>query len=167
MIKQFVPSDYCLHCQGCCRYLKDDSVWAPCLLDEEIQELLDRKGLPAIVLSQQKRLCLVAHPEGKDGFICPLLVIPDNTCRIYDSRPFECQLYPFLLNLRGKKVVLTVDLNCPYVRERAQSGEFKAYAEYIAAFLNTPAQITRLKNNPHILAAYEDVAEIIELDLAK
>ena len=56
-----------------------------------------------------------------------------------------------------------MDLNCPYIREKTKSKEFNEYVEYLAAYLNSPAQIKALKDNPHILQAYEDVLELIEL----
>ena len=165
MIKQFVPREYCLKCQGCCRFSQMNSVWLPCLLDEEIQELLDKKNIPPATLTKEKRILPVPNPQGQEGFVCAFFNTPENKCRIYNFRPFECQLYPFLLNLRQKKVILTVDLNCPYVRENLNSSAFKEYSEYLAAHLNSPAQIKILKSNPQILAAYEEVAEIIELKI--
>jgi len=162
MIQQFVPQEVCLKCQGCCRFKEADSVWAPCLLDEEIQDLID-KDIPLACISANKRLMLVANPKEGQGYLCPFLVIDSNKCRIYATRPFECQLYPFLLNLRSGKAILTVDLNCPYAREKANSTEFKEYVEYLNDFLNRAAQKRLLKDNPHILAAYEEVKEIIEL----
>ena len=108
MIKQFVPQEFCLKCRSCCRFKETNSVWSPCLLDEEIQELVDREGIPAASISIDRRIQTVADPGG-DGFICPFLNNADNQCRIYNLRPFECQLYPFLINLRKDKVFLTVD----------------------------------------------------------
>jgi len=164
VIKQFVPSEVCLRCQGCCRFSEELSVWAPCLLDEEIQDFVDNKDIPAVSLSLDKRIPPVPNPKG-EGFICPLLNIDDNKCRIYGLRPFECQLYPFLITLRNKKVLLTVDLNCTYVREKVNTKEFKDYADYLTDFLNSPAQLTLLKDNPHILQAYEEVLDVVELKL--
>ena len=161
MIKQFIPQEFCLKCQGCCRFKEYNSVWLPCLLEEEIQGLLDRK-IPPLSISIDKRIQPLPNPEG-EGFICALFDIKDNKCKIYDFRPFECQLYPFLINLRGKKIILTVDLNCRYVRENLNSKEFKEYIDYLVDFLNTCAQIKLLKNNPQILQAYEEVAKIVEL----
>jgi Fe-S-cluster containining protein len=163
MIKQFVPSEVCLRCQGCCRFRDELSVWSPCLLDEEIVDFSDNKDICAVSVSIDKRLLLLPHPGG-DGFICPFLDIKDNKCKIYATRPFECQLYPFLLNLRGKKIILTVDLNCPYIKEKMNTPEFKEYVEYLTAFLNSPVQLEILKDNPHILQAYEEVQEIVELN---
>lgn len=164
MIKQFVPQEFCLKCQGCCRFKQANSVWSPCLLDEEIQELLGKKDIPAASISIDRRIQPIANPGGVD-FICPFLATPDNRCRIYDMRPFECQLYPFLINLRKDKVLLTVDLNCPYVSEKINSQEAKDYIIYLSSYLNSPKQLRMLKDNPQIIQAYEEVREVAELRL--
>jgi Fe-S-cluster containining protein len=163
MIKQLIPSAYCLSCRLCCRFKEENSVWLPCLLDEEIQWLLDRQGIPTVAISLEKKIQPLS--DGKGGFICPLLTPGDNKCSIYSQRPFECQLYPFLLNLRGKRFSLTVDLNCPYVAGHIESAEFKAYSGYLVNFLNSPQQLNMLKDNPHLLQVYEEVQELIELAL--
>jgi Fe-S-cluster containining protein len=164
MIKQLIPQGVCLKCQGCCRYSQADSVWTPCLLEEEVQDLLDRKDLPPASISINKKILAVPN-QSQDGFICAFLNSPDNKCRIYESRPLECQLYPFLISVRANKVYLTVDLNCPYVKENLKSEKFKEYTEYLTAFLNTPAQLRILKDNPQIIQAYEEVLDILELNI--
>ncbi len=163
MIKQFVPQEFCLKCRGCCRFKEADSVWSPCLLDEEIQALLDRKNIPFASISIDRRIQPIANPGG-EGFICPFLNSLDNKCGIYDLRPFECQLYPFLVNLRKGKVLLTVDLNCPYVCEKINSREAKDYITYLCGLLNSPEKLKILKNNPQIIQAYEEVREVAELN---
>jgi len=165
VIKQIVPQEVCLKCQGCCRFKKIDSVWSPCLLDEEIQDLLDKK-IPSAFISSDKKLLPVSHPKG-EGFICPFLKVKDNHCKIYLSRPFECRLYPFLINLRGGKVILTLDLNCPYVKEHLKDADFTKYTDYLIKFLNSRAQVQILKDNPQIIQAYEEVSEIIELEFPR
>ncbi|MBU0547511.1 MAG: YkgJ family cysteine cluster protein [Candidatus Omnitrophica bacterium] len=164
MIKQLVPHEFCLKCQGCCRFKQADSVWSPCLLDEEIQALLDKKGIPIASLSIDRRIQPIANPNGAD-FICPFLDSLDNRCRIYNMRPFECQLYPFLINLRNDKVLLTVDLNCPYVSEKINSQEAKDYISYLSVYLNSQEQLEMFKDNPQIIQAYEEVREVAELRL--
>lgn len=161
MIKQFVPQEACLKCQGCCRFKEIDSVWTPCLLEEEVQDLLD-KDIPAAYINMQRKIQPVPDPKG-EGFLCAFLEAQSNKCKIYNLRPFECQLYPFLINLRNKKVVLTVDLNCPYIKEAINKKEFKEYAEYLAAYLNSKEQLEMLMDNPQIIQAYEDVTDLIEL----
>lgn len=163
MIKQFVPQEVCLKCRGCCRFKEMDSVWAPCLLEQEIQDLLDKK-IPPAAISIDRRIMPLPNPKG-EGFICTFLNSEDNKCRIYDFRPFECQLYPFLITLRDKKVFLTVDLNCPYIKTKINSQEFKDYLNYLTAYLNEPARLALLKDNPHIIQAYEEVLDVMELNL--
>ncbi|MDD5129752.1 MAG: YkgJ family cysteine cluster protein [Candidatus Omnitrophica bacterium] len=164
MIKQFVPQEFCIKCRGCCRFKEENSVWSPCLLDEEVQDLADKPGVPAASITLDRRLQPIANPDGGD-FICPFLGIPDNKCKIYSIRPFECQLYPFLINLRRGKVLLTVDLNCPYVYERINSQEAKDYIAYLTKHLNSAALRSMLKDNPQIIQAYEEVREVAELSL--
>jgi len=163
MIKQFIPQEFCLKCQGCCRFKEQDSAWAPCLTEEEIQELLD-KNIPPALISMQKKIQPVHNPNG-EGFICAFFDTEGNKCKIYDSRPFECRLYPFLINLRHNKAILTVDLNCPYIEKNLKTKEFKEYCDYLSAYLNSPKQLKMLKDNPCLLEAYEEVADIVELDL--
>ena len=164
MIKQFVPSEFCIKCRGCCRFKEAGSVWSPCLLDEEIQDLLDKPGIPAASISIDRRIQPIANPNGVD-FLCPFLETLENKCKIYDSRPFECQLYPFLINLRKDKVLLTVDLNCPYVYEQINSQQSKEYIVYLTQYLNSASLLSMLKDNPQIIQAYEEVREVAELNL--
>jgi hypothetical protein len=60
---------------------------------------------------------------------------------------------------------LTIDLNCPYVKENLKSEKFKEYTEYLSAFLNSPKQVRVLKDNPQVLQAYEEVLNILELKI--
>jgi len=164
MIKQFVAQEFCLKCRGCCRFKEANSVWSPCLLDEEIQGFLDKEGIPAVSISADRRIQPVAIRDA-EGFVCPFLNTADNKCKVYHLHPFECQLYPFLINLRSDKVLLTVDLNCPYVAEKINSQEAKDYIVYLSSFLNSPQQLKMLKDNPQIIQAYEEVREVAELNL--
>ena len=163
MIRQFVPQEFCLKCRGCCRFKEANSVWSPCLLDEEVQDLLDKKISHASI-SADRRIQPVPDPK-QEGFVCPFLNIEDNKCKIYEFRPFECQLYPFLISVRDKKVLLTIDLNCPYAQENLNSREFKDYTEYLTAFINSAPQKRILKNNPQIVQAYKEVLDVIELKI--
>jgi Fe-S-cluster containining protein len=161
-IKQFVPAEACLKCHGCCRFKEANSVWSPCLLDEEALDLIDKEGVPAAALSIERRLQLVTSP-GKEGFFCPFLKIEENKCQIYAMRPFECQLYPFLLSLRNKQVLLTVDLNCPYTKDKLNTPEFKEFTDCLAKYLNSSVCLNILKENYQILQAYEEVLDVVEL----
>jgi uncharacterized protein len=163
VIKQFIPEEFCLKCSGCCRFKEQNSVWSPCLLDEEIQDLLDKK-IPKADISVDRKIQPIPNPQG-EGFICAFFDIKEDKCKIYELRPFECQLYPFLISLRGDKVYLTVEPSCLYVKERLNTKEFKVYTDYLSGLLNKPSQIRILKDNPQIIQAYTEVLDILELNI--
>jgi Fe-S-cluster containining protein len=151
MIDQFVPEEVCLKCSGCCRFSKEGTVWSPCLLHEEEEAL-------------REKIRLV--PGAKEGeFWCASFDPLGNKCNIYSSRPFECQLYPFLINFRADKVFLAVDLNCSFAKERAGIPAFGEYVCRLADFLNSPKQIEILRNNPQLIQAYKEAQDLIELNI--
>ena len=163
MIKQVIPKDYCLSCLGCCRFSEQDSVWLPHLLEKEAQELL-KKDFPAALISCDKKIRSIPYPA-QNNFICSFLQPKDNKCKIYAFRPFECQLYPFLISRKGEEAFLALDLKCPFVKENLESQKFKAYIRYLTGFFNNPRKIKGLKNNPQIIQIYEGVLNLAELNL--
>jgi Fe-S-cluster containining protein len=151
MIKQFVPQRICLKCRGCCRFSQKDSVWLPKLLKEERQKL-------------EKQVTLITNAQ-ENNFACACLDMPNNKCKIYSSRPFECQLYPFLIGRRDKKVFLVADLNCPFIKENLNNQKFKAYIQYLNTLLNSPNYLNLLKDNPQIIQNYAGVLDLVELKI--
>lgn len=152
MIRQFTSSEYCLKCQGCCRFAEENSPWQPCLLRSEAEALGQKK-------------IQVVKPAGKDYFICSLLDPEDNKCKIYSARPFECQIYPFLINRRGGEVFLAVDLSCPLAKEKFNSSEFKQYSGYLAQLLQSREYLEIIRSNPQIIQEYRQATDLCKLPL--
>ena len=151
-IKQLIPSEFCLKCDGCCRFISDDSPWFPRLLKEEEDAIPKDKFRP--VFNKKDR-----------NFLCPYLNISNNNCKVYKTRPFECRLYPFLINhdeISGK-IFLSIDLNCPFARENSKNKEFEKYAESLAASLKRGDFLMILKDNAGLIQSYPGVLNIIEL----
>ena len=147
-VKQLIPEDFCLQCRGCCRFSRQESVWQPHLLEEEKQALGE--------------IIVVASPE-ENNFICSNLSRANNKCKIYERRPFECRLYPFLFDRKNHKVFLALDLNCAFVRENSNDRQFKEYARSLAELVQSKDYIDKLKNNPLLIQEYEGVMDLIEL----
>jgi Fe-S-cluster containining protein len=162
-MKQILKSEVCLKCQGCCRFSQSETSWSPILLDEEIQQLLELKH-PLSLVSQTKKIRPV--PDAKsDRFLCAFLSPGDNKCRIYTLRPFDCRLYPFMINCHAKKVFLACDLRCPFVKEHLEAKAFKEYIQYLNDFLNSPSSLDLLRNNPQIIQEYEGLLDLGELKI--
>lgn len=163
MIKQFIPDGVCLKCKGCCRFAEADSVWAPSLLNEEIQILAkDARFEPKI--TSRKKIHLV-QPQGNDIFFCSFLQENNNECKIYSSRPFECRLYPFLIDCCAEKIFLSVDLNCPFAAENFKTETFKEYVDYLSTLFASLQLREVLKNNPHLVQAYPQALGLVEIKI--
>jgi len=171
VIGQFVKSDYCMnHCRLCCRFSQPQSVWSPALLDSEIRELTCQ-GVPPSAITADKKIRLIPLGEDRQDlplhvgaiFACPFLGKDDNKCKIYPRRPLECQLYPFLINSRDKKVYLSADPGCPYVKESLGGEEFKKYSQGLYQLLSRTDFLKAVKDNPQIVQVYEDALDLFEL----
>lgn len=146
-LQQFIPEDFCLACKGCCRFVQQNSVWLPRLLEEEKNKI--------------GRIDVVANPR-EENFICGFLNKEDNKCKIYHTRPFECQLYPFVLDRKGNNIFLAVDLNCAFVKEGWKNQEFKEYAQRLIELIKSPGCLNILKNNPQIIQEYTGVLDVAQ-----
>lgn len=155
MIEQFVASRVCLSCKGCCRFMDAASIWNPCLLDEEINSNL----FPASISKTGKIIAIYSKEE--DIYFCPFL--KEDKCGIYLKRPFECRLYPFLINREGTRFFLAVDLNCPFARDNYGTETFKTYINYLMGFLNGETGKAIIKNNPQLVQDYEGAVNIKEI----
>ena len=163
MIRQLVPEDVCLKCQGCCRFSELESIWSPNLLDEDIQALL-KNSIPPFFILADKKIRLVHH-QAQGCHICSLFEISSNKCKAYAFRPFECQLYPFLINRRNQKVFLAVDQKCPFVQARQKGEGLESYCRYLVDFLSQPDLLDALRRNAHIIQEYSGVLDLAELKI--
>ncbi len=153
-LRQFIAKEYCFKCQGCCRFAEQAGAWAPRLLEEEKSR----------VAPLRRSLLLLANPQG-DGFLCQFFDTRGNKCKIYAIRPFECGLYPFLLNRRQGRVYLSVDVKCPFIKEKGRIGEYNGYVQYLNGYFKDPDILYTLKRNPQVIQSYEDALDIFELRL--
>ena len=147
LLKQLIPSDICLRCDVCCRFSDPQSDRVPFFLPEEREQLTpqERKAFShPLILS-------VSPEEGRCR--CAFFEPETHACRIYGHRPLDCQLYPFLLlwNPTHSRVVLGLDIQCPFVQDLTQTQDLLAYAEEVKAFLEKREQVERLVKNPGMI----------------
>ena len=154
-IQQFVPSEVCLKCDGCCRFKEAKSVWRPKISVEEI-ETLRRKLLvkdAALKTLTDKDGFLQTKP-GCGEHLCGFFNPDDHTCQIYQNRPFECALYPFILSRHEGVTNLYLHLHCPYAQENQSSDLLSRYADYLRDFFRNNQTRAFLKRNPKIIGDY-------------
>ena len=167
-VDQFVPEKECLLCNGCCRYSQKRTVWAPLFIFDEIIDLTARNIVPCCLFThvdsragQAARIDLIEAEGGQ--FIYPCFDLGANKCKIYANRPFDCQLYPFLLAKASDKAYLAVDENCPYVKKIGSTQAMKDYIRYLVEFFSSGNIIKVIKGDPQIVQEYPHGVKILAL----
>jgi len=148
-IKQFVNSKFCLKCRGCCRF--NSELWIPCLLKQDKQNL---------------KIQAISPAKNEDNYRCQFLIQDKNQCRIYNLRPFECQLYPYLLNKQGGSLDLVAHLSCPYLQNNLNSKAFGEYCRNLTRFFKDPEVLNVLKAEWETFRCYpQDELLVIEKNI--
>ena len=161
-----VPQKVCLSCDGCCRYKEPNSIWRPKITSDEINQLRSRRSSLVDKIFSKANVAskgfLKAVPHNKRICKCTFFNFDSNTCSIYGDRPFECQLYPFILNKRKHELVISVHLSCPYAQEKRYTPLFEGYVVSLKAFFARPEIKKFLKENPVLFNDYSDYDDEIE-----
>lgn len=158
--KQFVPSEICLKCNGCCRYKEADSVWRPKLGED------DQKGLAELITAGDvlDAQAYIKTIQSCGEHFCRFLNGKDNTCGIYTKRPFECSLYPFIISQTPDAVKVYVHLSCPFVQDHLPRAEFDAYVAYLKEFFRREDVRIFLSRNKAMFHDYSPFAiELLHL----
>ncbi|WP_447969678.1 YkgJ family cysteine cluster protein [Nitrospira sp. M1] len=116
-VPQIVPSKACLNCKVCCRFPEPESFLRPFFTKLEIRQAV-KGGVDSTFFPNREgcQVDVVPHPSG-DGYLCPAFDPETSHCRIYNVRPLDCQIYPFVLmwDQQHESVLLGWDTKCPFL----------------------------------------------------
>ncbi len=152
---QIVPESVCLACKICCRFPDTEGVQTPTWSHEEAKRAKSQGPQGASWLEE-----IPGSPSLRprlqscgSGFKCPAFHPESNRCSIYEVRPLDCRLYPFVLTQdpSGEKLFLAMDLKCPYLQAHADSQEVSEYAHALVRHLEDPLGLEYLRANPHLV----------------
>ncbi|WP_447974394.1 phosphatidylglycerol lysyltransferase domain-containing protein [Nitrospira sp. Kam-Ns4a] len=171
VLPQIVPSQVCLRCEVCCRFPEPDSFLRPYFTAEEIRRAVAAGVDPASFPDPQGgQVRVVPNPAG-EGYLCPAFDPATSHCRIYEVRPLDCQLYPFALmwSATGDQVVLGWDTKCPFMAQRASSGQggrgmepdLEAQAERLAELLEHAETLDAVARHPRLVGPFQDDVVIV------
>lgn len=163
-MKQFLSSDICLSCQGCCRFDQEKSDWRP-----KVGELEERPILAHLPLDKkvESRGLIEKGSYLKDKlcqgtYMCTFLNPDDTKCEIYYYRPFECRLYPFVLTRLHKKPALSVHLPCPVVLQKKNTPAYDEYVDYLKTFFQKTEVLRLIRENPQLFGSYQGYENELE-----
>jgi Fe-S-cluster containining protein len=166
-LPQLVPSRTCLQCDVCCRFPDPDSALRPYFTEHEITCAL-AGGVEAMAFSdrQGSQVLLVPASDG-EGYHCPAFDATTSTCRIYEQRPLDCQLYPLALmwDEPQGQVLLGWDTKCPFMREEIPE-EIQRHADRVLDLLDRPEIREQLILHPRLIGKFqEDVVVLARIPL--
>ena len=156
VLPQHVPGRVCLSCDVCCRFPEPDSFLRPYFTAAEIRVAvahgMDQARFPDPAGSQ---ITLVPNESG-EGYLCPAFDPATSHCRIYETRPLDCQIYPLALmwSADRREVLLGWDTKCPFLRESPEG--LDGHAERIAALLERDDMAATLAGNPQLIGRFQD-----------
>jgi Fe-S-cluster containining protein len=135
---------------------------------EEILDLVEKNIVPSSLFSgiatQGNEVVRPHLTKYEDSFFCPCFNPQENKCKIYLHRPFDCQLYPFVLSQKDNVVYLAAAENCPYTQEVRAIGATEEYIQYLLGILSSDRFLQLAKNNPGLIQNYgQDVAYLFPL----
>ena len=165
VLSQLVPSRTCLQCDVCCRFPDPDSALRPYFIENEIAGAL-AGGVEETAFPNRRgsQVILVPEPHG-NGYLCPAFETATSTCRIYEQRPLDCQLYPLALmwNEPHDQVLLGWDTKCPFMRDEIP-GEIQHHADRVMALLDQPVIHDQVVVHPRLIGRFqEDVVVLARL----
>ncbi|MBF0122207.1 MAG: DUF2156 domain-containing protein [Candidatus Omnitrophica bacterium] len=158
-LKQFVPSDYCRSCRGCCVFHDADSIWGPHVVPAEAKDII-RLGFGAELSSDRRHL--LTEPAGA-SHRCACLGISDHLCRIYQNRPFECSLYPFVISYEQGRLRVYAHLACPFIQDKFHSAQGQEYLLYLREYFSQPVALKILRDSVDIFPNYSSASDQIEI----
>ncbi len=159
LLEQFVPQEFCCICTGCCRFADPNNIWRPKAMNKEVEPLKANQS-GSEFLDQDFRIKTVSQDQ---EHICHFLDFEINRCRTYSQRPFECQLYPFVLLRKDEKVFVAVHLACPFVQEKKEGSEFLQYSKYLADFFSRNEILDQAEEYLKLASFYPNSGEEFKL----
>ncbi|MCH7762025.1 DUF2156 domain-containing protein [candidate division TA06 bacterium] len=169
-LKQLIPSEICLKCQVCCRFPSPESDMFPVFMKEEMDHLSPeyRAFFDPVVDTPSKettqkdgvfRPAAKSYPgESPQACACPFFNPVTHECAIYLDRPLDCQLYPFvvILSPTGKRVLLGLDTQCPFVQGLANQEPLIRYGEEVRRFLEETEITETMSRSPGFIGKGEE-----------
>lgn len=145
-LKQIIPQEFCLRCLGCCRFIEKKSPWVPRIAKSEI--------MPIMLCKVNKNGYQLNLKKVKEINFCAFFDCQTNKCQIYLNRPFDCRIYPFVLERRRKSLFLSLHLSCPFAKENLNKKAFKDYLKYIKEYIQEKAVLRFIQKNPFLVGIY-------------
>ena len=160
-MEQIVHHEQCLRCHECCRFRADRQDFAPIFTIEEVERIRAAgKALPEFTPFKatdnvlQIRLKQAENDDPVYPYVCPFLDETDYRCTIYETRPFDCRVWPFIVLKEAEtgqvKLAHFTGSACLAVEEASEAA-FEAYENYMKQFVTSANFLGFLRQYPQLI----------------
>lgn len=157
---QVITSDDCFACRGCCTFDARYLDYAPLFTEEQRAQILAEFSADEIQFTpvgRMWRIELRAMP-GTGRCVCPLLDRESWRCRVYAYGIFDCDTWPYQMQVRDGRRLLTITRECPVVSEERLAAMRRRGEELLPLML---AEVERYPER--LLPDYHDVVVLADL----
>ena len=108
MFSNITNSDFCLKCSGCCVFSEDEKVLSPYFSKKEAS-FIDKNKLEKRDSLRQAKVFKV-RKGAEDFYKCAFFELSSHKCKIYNKRPIDCVIWPFVVgwDKKGKDVYIWI-----------------------------------------------------------
>ena len=116
MLKNILSSSDCADCRICCVFDRYD-LWETPAIPETMKDALEEldPSVEFIAKDGSYRFKMVEDSEGL--YYCPMLT--ETGCKLGDSKPMECRIWPFRLMRLGDFLVIAMASICPTMYKKS------------------------------------------------
>ncbi len=153
---QISSKNICTGCRGCCIFDKDYYFFAPVVTKEEKQILIEKHSKNESDFEEKDGRLQIKLKQFTEDKVCPFLNTKTWLCGVYENRPFDCKLYPYVLMWDKDKahVVLAIDKSgCP-AYDLKKEEEKLHYHQEIVKYLNSEKTREMLQKNNYLIWDY-------------
>lgn len=172
-MRQIVHHEQCQRCRECCRFRANRQDFAPIFTAAELDairtvtdsmpEFVPFKGSDNIF---QIRLQKAKHDDPVYPYVCPFLDEDQYACTIYDVRPFDCRVWPFIilkLTETGAVKLAHFTADACLALEEASPEDFGAYEADMQHLVTSGSFLQFLRAHPELIWEHHDQGKYVTI----
>jgi len=168
-MKQIVHHEQCQRCHECCRFRADRQDFAPIFTAGEVETIRQAyevsprgasRPFPEFVPFKatdnvfQIRLKKAEVEDPVYPYVCPFLDEQNYACSIYEVRPFDCRIWPFIIlkvSDTGQIMLAHFTGNACLALQEVDPQDFDEYERYMEGLVTSEAFLNFLHAHPELI----------------
>ena len=152
----------CKKCRECCKFEKDEIYFAPLFTRGEIERLKNKASFKPYKNSDE--IFQIELIKSGPIYVCPYLNNREHICKIYENRPFDCKIWPFIFmkDKKGNLVLACFHKDMCRVVGNMSDKEFEGYREETMGWLEKSKMVDYIRMHKELAWDYEADTFIIK-----